>query len=372
MKILLSLLLCFVVQSTLANTIASFKILKGSEKNSAISEGSLIRTLEEDVLQIVLTDKSEITIGQNSEMRIENSGESGIRIIELFKGKVRVLGKSKLFIKTSNSVTIVEKADLLVSANIHNTSSVVFSGDAIFHKFIEKDVNPERLEQNLEDGVRIASGEFSVTENNRSQPTVSSILNVQQREALERNYFFDQDNEESVSTNSSKNRSVVPQGLSGEIVANDNLIINEEVRQITGTEVTKKEKPIVDMNGFERGSKLKPANGSVLDIHSGQIYGPSNRSVLDRNTNSYSAGENIIITKSGNISFKGKKELVPTPIIKERASRMISLDSQQSYTHNQDIILNPNGLGTFSTTTMKSGGIQNVNEAAQQIRATRE
>ena len=70
-------------------------------------------------------------------------------------------------------------------------------------------------------------GEFSIQEANRPMPTVPAILNVQQREHLEKNTELNSDRSPSNANNEST-KTVVPDGLSGALVSNNSDVLKNE------------------------------------------------------------------------------------------------------------------------------------------------
>lgn len=285
-----------------------------------VKEGEVIKTSDKSFVKLVFLDKSQMNIGPKSEMKIEQFSGKDSGIVDLVKGKIRSQvtkdylqiedkGKSKLFIKTKNAVMGVRGTDFAIASNAKTTSVVLFEGEVVFNKLDKQEMRTEVLEKIVDQGVRLVPGEFSVVELRR-EPTVPAILNPQQREKMEKNDTFD--DKVSKEHKEKPHKSVVPEGLSGEVVSSESKVLKHEV---LGDADRKLEKGASgDPNGFIQGDKIKPANGSFLHVDSGIIVPPAPDSVLDKNTNTYVAGsgngsvdpngeyrppENITITNDG-------------------------------------------------------------------------
>ena len=262
-----------------------------------VESGAVVKTAEKSFVKLIFIDKSQINVGPNSEMKIEKFIDNDSGVIDLVKGKIRSQvtkdylqmnnkDKSKLFIKTPNAVMGIRGTDFMISTNGKNTAAVLFEGSVVFNRIETAGVSStERLEDIVNEGVRLYPGEFSVVDQHHVQPTVPSRLNIQQRESLEKNETFDS-RAPSASTEEAK-KSVVPNGLTGKMVANDSTTLKNEVGQAAAP-VTNG--TLADANGYIKGDAIKPANGSFVHIESGIIIPPGSDSVLDPNTNTYIPG----------------------------------------------------------------------------------
>ena len=264
-----------------------------------VEDGAVIKTAEKSFVKLIFIDKSQMNVGPNSEMKIEKFDGKDSGVIDLVKGKIRSQvtkdylqiqdkDKSKLFIKTPNAVMGIRGTDFMISTNGKNTSAVLFEGEVVFNRLDAKGVTSSRsLEDIVDRGVRMFPGEFSVVEANRSQPTVPSLLNVRQRENLEKNEGFDTERAPSNSKGEAPAKSVVPEGLSGEVTSNDTAVLKSEVAQIGGGGSEQRTSSSSDPNGYIVGDKIKPTNGSFLHIESGVIIAPGADSIWDENTKTY-------------------------------------------------------------------------------------
>lgn len=322
----LTLFFMMILSSTvLAETkVAVVKLLRGEvdvltigkttklKVNDWVENGSVIKTAEKSFVKLVFLDKSQMNVGPNSEMKIETFSGKDSGVIDLVKGKIRSQvtkdylqikdkDKSKLFIKTQNAVLGVRGTDFIISTNGKNTSTVLFEGEIVFNKLEQRgEVASRNLEEVVNRGVRMFPGEFSVMEANRPMPTVPSLLNIQQREHLEKNAEFDS-NRAPGNANAEAAKSVVPEGLSGQQVSNNVETLKNEVAQVSAIAADKKVTPSsADPDGYIKGNLIKPANGSFVHVESGVIIPPGPDAILDSNTNTYIPGQT-----SGNVAADG-------------------------------------------------------------------
>ncbi|HXH74762.1 MAG TPA: FecR family protein [Bacteriovoracaceae bacterium] len=284
-----------------------------------VEEGAVVKTSDKSFVKLVFIDKSQMNVGPNSEMKIENFSGKDSGVIELVKGKIRSQvtkdylqmddkNKSKLFIKTANAVMGVRGTDFMISSNGKTSAVVLFEGEVVFNQLKNTEItNSANLEQIVDRGVRMFPGEFSVVEPSR-MPTVPSLLNVQQRETLEKNDSFESDRGPSNSVKEEAGKSVVPEGLNGEQVSNDSKVLKTEVAQMANNSGNNgnngnngaAEASSKNPEGFVQGDRVKPANGSFLHVESGVIVPPAPDSRLDKLSNTYMSGSgNGTVAKNG-------------------------------------------------------------------------
>jgi hypothetical protein len=127
-------------------------------------------------------------------------------------------------------------------------------------------------------------------EQDRPVPTVPALLNIQQRENLEKNKDFDSNRTPSNDGGNNQSKSVVPPGLSGEAVANKADVLKNEVNTKITPDPRQETVTAKDPNGFIKGDLIKPANGSFVHVDSGVIIPPGPGSILDKNTNTFIPG----------------------------------------------------------------------------------
>jgi hypothetical protein len=279
------------------------------KKDDWVKEGSVIKTAEKSFIRLVFIDKSQMNIGPNSEMKIVRFTGQESGIIDLVKGKVRSQvtkdylqmkdkDKSKMFIKTPNAVMGIRGTDFIIATNGKDTSAVLFEGSVVFAKNSDfRDNSANNLEDVVNSGgVRMFPGEFSVMDHQRNRPTEPAILNIGQREVLEKHGHFDSERHPSNSQETKEQtRSIVPTGLDGTTVSNQSDVIKDEVgSQATRSSASEVKTEFTQSSkvpeGYIDGDKVKPANGSFVHLESSTIIPPGPGSVLDKNTNSYIPG----------------------------------------------------------------------------------
>jgi hypothetical protein len=372
-----------------------------------VENGGVVKTAEKSFVKLIFIDKSQMNIGPNSEMKVESFTGKNSGIIDLVKGKIRSQvtkdylqmkdkDKSKLFIKTKNAVMGVRGTDFLISSNGQSTSIVLFEGEIAFNKFENRgEISTEKLEEIVDRGVRMFPGEFSVVDPARSMPTAPALMNIQQREKLEQNVDMNKERAPSSSQPEEVSRTVVPPGLSGAVVSNNPEVLKKELSQVNIQDNSSLDKrsSSSDPEGYVKGEKVKPANGSFVHIESGVIIPPGPDSVLDKNSNTYIPGsesgrvasdgsyippKNIEITDKGTIlvsttvggNVKAKEVPPPVPIVTPRSptlgqmgqsDRSPAMNPGPNGGHpNQDIPLP--GFGGVDNRFHQNGGISNVND----------
>lgn len=368
-----------------------------------VESGAVVKTAEKSFVKLIFTDKSQMNVGPNSEMKIESFSGKDSGVIDLVKGKIRSQvtkdylqmkdkDKSKLFIKTQNALMGVRGTDFMISTNGINTSTVLFEGEIVFNKLEDRgELSSSKMEEIVEKGVRMFPGEFSVQEPNRPMPTVPSLLNVQQREQLEKNADFNSERAPGNAQNESA-KSIVPDGLRGALVSNSTEILKSEVAQVAPVETPAQVKSAsADADGFIKGDQIKPANGSFVHIDSGVIIPPGPGAILDTNTNTYipapDAGKvasdgsyippkNVEITGDGKILVAVKdntgavivKEVPPPPPVVHSSSITLGAVAQvvattgalPPQTVKPEVDLNPGGGPR--TPVPVSGGVQGITD----------
>lgn len=284
------LLLTFTVQA-MAGKAAMVKLVKGEAHvlsgdkkiklkiNDWVEEGAVVKTEPRSFVRLVFLDKSQMNISASSELKIERFHKKDAGVIGLIKGQIRsqvskdylqINGKdrSKLFIKTRNAVMGIRGTDFMISTNGRNTAAILFEGEVVFNRLDDnKLLDSSKLDALVDRGVRLFPGEFSaVSENNL--PTIPALLNVNQREKLEKSSGL---------VVSDKPKSIVPPGLSAAHVASAPAKIKAD-----GSE-----RASVKAEAFEKDGRVKPANGSSVDLSEATIIAPSPNAKLDELTNTY-------------------------------------------------------------------------------------
>jgi FecR protein len=318
------IVLCVYSFSAFSANVAMVKLIRGDAEafqtgkssklkvDDWVSDGAVVKTAEKSFVKLVFIDKSQMNIGPSSEMKIEKFDDKDSGVIDLVKGKIRSQvtkdylqiqdkDKSKLFIKTKTAVLGVRGTDFMVSTNGQNTATVLFEGEVVFNK-LESDggtLSSAKLEEIVDQGVRIMPGEFSVVDPVRPEPSIPSVLNVQQRENLEKNVNFEAERAPS-SVSPETKASIVPPGLDGAVVSNTSLTIKTEIASVVNSPQAPVATEKGSAAGFVNGDQMKPANGSFVHIDSGVIIPPDASSVLDKNTNTYISTKNGTVGADGN------------------------------------------------------------------------
>lgn len=406
----LFLILCLSMTSLVhaqARKVAVVKIVRGEvdvltlgktiklKVDDWVEDGAVVKTAEKSFAKLVFIDKSQMNIGPNSEMRIEKFSENDSGVIDLVKGKIRSQvtkdylqikdkDKSKLFIKTPNAVMGIRGTDFMISTNGKNTAAILFEGEVVFNKMNSRgETNTQKLEAMVDRGVRLFPGEFSVVDQNRPQPTVPSLLNIEQRETLEKNDSFER---APSNANDSAKKSVVPEGLDGKIVSNDSGILKSEMAQVN-VDAKQSESASSNPDGYVSGDKIKPANGSFVHIESGIIIPPGKDSILDDNTNTYIPGpetgkissdgsyqppKNVEITDDGKmmvvvVGTNGEKKIVevppPSPVKTVISAPPMAGSTVTGAQVGSGTYMSPNDPANRNV----SGGVTTVSDAAQQF-----
>lgn len=403
-----------------AKKVAVVKILRGEvsvltlgkttplKVDDWVEDGATVKTAEKSFVKLIFIDKSQMNVGPNSEMKIEKFADSDSGVIGLVKGQIRSQvtkdylkmkdkDKSKLFIKTPNAVMGIRGTDFLITTQGQKTLAVLFEGSVVFNRTDSRDItDSSRLEAIVNQGVRMAPGEFSVVEQTRNLPTIPARLNIQQRENLEKNETFDSRNPSS--GNEEAKKSVVPNGLSGQIVSNDGATLKSEVSQVVGTSVEANKVASTDASGFVKGDAVKPANGSFVHVESGLIIPPGSDSVFDPNSDTYIPGPesgkagsdgSYIPTAGTEITSEGKilvtvkdeagkamiVEKAAPPVIKTEAPKASgapidsSVTTKTAGTNASVNVFNPGGTKA-TTEPAPVGTPRNATEAAQQFQDT--
>lgn len=407
MKYISFLALVFFTTSLLAQSkVAIVKLLRGQAEaltlgntsqlkiDDWVENGTVIKTEKNSYVKIIFLDKSQMNIGPSSQMKIEKFSNSETGVIDLVKGQIRSQvtkdylkikdkDRSKLIIKTTNAVMGVRGTYFLISTNSKSTTAVLFEGEVVFNKFNQtENLSAEKLDEIVNDGVKISPGEFSVSETDRAMPTIPSILSIEQKNQLEKNMDFSSERGPSSKEDSSA-KSVVPDGLSGNVVSNKMDTIKNITQNLLPTEDKKNDlSQKSDPNGYIKGNEIKPANGSMVHLDSGVIIPPGSGAILDTNTNTFipehkagSVGkdgnyippENIKITQDGRMFITG---MVEGKSVQKEIPPPLPVVNQSSLPLGATSMTGPSGPAPTSARDIPlniqmpppNGGIQGIND----------
>lgn len=303
-------------------------VVSGNQKNKLklndwIETGAVLHTSVKSFVKLVFIDKSQMNIGPQSEIKIEKFHTKDAGVIDLVKGKIRsqvtkdylqINGKdrSKLFIKTNNAVMGIRGTDFMISTNGKNTAAILFEGEVVFNRLNnQKITDSAKLDEIVDRGVRMFPGEFSAVGDSGS-PTLPALLNVGQRDKLEKNANF---NDSAKADQLKITKSIVPPGLKGD-VASSKPNIDVETPKVASASNAKSHSS-QNPNSYFKDGQIKPANGSMIHLDSATIIAPGADAILDENTNTYIASE-----KSGAVNGDGSYT-PPTGVVINRDGNMV-------------------------------------------------
>jgi hypothetical protein len=273
--------------------------MKKVKKGDWIEEGSVIKTAPRSFCKLSFIDKSSMNVGPKSEMKIEKFDKKDAGVINVISGKIRSQvtkdyldmdkGKSKLFIKSKSAVMGIRGTDFMFAANKRTgaTTAVLFEGSVVFNK-INKGDNLRNLESIVNKGRRINPGQFSVVNNNFRKPTVPAKMSTGQLKALNKNKNF----ADRAPVNPEKmkiKKSIVPPGLTGDVVASDGAGLKSDLKKVARVKVKERankidKKQMQQTKGFIQGQDVKPADGAIVHVDSGTIIPLGSDSKFDNNT----------------------------------------------------------------------------------------
>lgn len=344
------------------------------KKGDWLEQGQVVKTQVKSFVKLVFIDKSSVNLGPDSEMVIEKFSKTEAGLLNLIKGKIRSQvskdyleisqgQKSKLYMKSPGAVMGIRGTDFMFtySDKTKASSAILFEGSVYFSRLGERERPEYRdLEKYVErDNIRIMPGEFSVAVKDAVSATIPAVLNVKQREILERNVNFEQSARTPASKSGLNNtqkevkaKSAVPPGLSGKIVANDNKELKKEVAAVVATATTGrnpaseqlsdktpvKNVPSVNAEGFIAASgAVKPANGSLMHIETATIIAPPEDSSFDPQTNSYIPSE-----AAGTVSNAGEYVPPENIIYKEKTGEFIQVIDQNG--QRTEVVVKPSDM----------------------------
>jgi hypothetical protein len=283
------------------------------KKGMWLREGTIIKTSSKSFVRLNFIDKSSMNIGPKSELKIEKFSKKEAGVINVLTGKIRSQvtkdylnmdkGKSKLFIKSRNAVMGVRGTDFLFSANkvTGSTTTVLFEGSIAFNK-ISKGDKLNNLEAIVSKGRMVKPGEVSVSMRSQKKPTVPAKMNSKQFEKLNKNSNF----VVSEVKNVKKQKSVVPPGLSGDVVSGDSDNLKAEIKKLVKGSIKediagdkKSQVPDEQSKGFVKGDDIKPADGVMVHVDTGMMIAPGVDSKFDKNSGEWVSSTNGGINSAG-------------------------------------------------------------------------
>jgi hypothetical protein len=323
--------------------VAIIKLIKGSatiissdgtiveaKKGLWVAQGSVVKTEARSFVKLSFIDKSTMNIGPKSEMKIEKFSKNEPGVINVISGKIRSKvsknylnmdkNKSKLFVRSKSAVMGIRGTDFAFTMNKKTGAStaVLFEGSVVFNRINKKNRKLD-LESIVNRGRRIKPGQFSIVRMNLKNPTIPAKMSSKQIKRLEKNENFVSNKSDSAK-NQKLVKSIVPPGLSGDIVSNDGKSLEQGIKKVIKINVKHKEqafdeKAKSDSKGFANGDSIKPVDGAIVHIESGTVIPIGKDAVYDSNNGewvsnsvgsvddkgSYVPPANYTITDEGNL-----------------------------------------------------------------------
>jgi hypothetical protein len=269
-----------------------------AKKGLWVTQGSVVKTEGRSFVKLSFIDKSTMSVGPKSEMKIEKFSKNEAGVINVISGKIRSKvskdylrmdkDKSKLFVKSKSAVMGIRGTDFAFTMNKKTGAStaVLFEGSVVFNR-INKGNRKLDLESIVNKGQRIKPGQFSIVNMKMTKPTVPAKMSSKQIKKLEKNENF-VTNSSDKSQSKKLTKSIVPPGLSGEIIANDGKSLEQGIKSIVKINIEHKEKVFdeksqSDSKGYVNGDSIKPADGAIVHIDSGTVIPIGNDAVYDKN-----------------------------------------------------------------------------------------
>ena len=285
---------------------------KRIKKNQWVKEGATILTKKRSFVKLLFIDKSKMSLGPTSKMKISKFPKNDAGIISLMKGQLRSKvtknylemekrEKSKLFIKTKTAAMGVRGTDFQVNFNPinENTSLITFEGRVLINS-ISLDI-ARSFSQSILEGVvsaptavAVTKGQFSgVLPKVNTKPLAPVKINSKQLESLEKN--DGSKNSDVVDNNSTNNkkkmavRSVLPPGVQGAEFAGASKkeIINQmaNVDKSMANEMSKnyKDQKRSKNENFSNSSAM--SSGGFVDTANALYIPPPKNAAIDPITN---------------------------------------------------------------------------------------
>lgn len=240
----------------------------------AVSKEASILTSDKSFIQIVMTDKSQINLGPNSKMVLDQIKAEKVGVVSLLKGVIRAqvikeadesgkAGKDKLYIKSRTAALGIRGTDFQASYNPENkiTNLITFTGKVMMVK-TKAQTESEDLKEALESNkaVMVESGKFSSVTDSLINVTEPVKISPVQFTALKLN-------NEMHTTNNNVSIEATPEFKAE---------LKKTYEQYA--EISKKEIENKNLGGRVFNSDiqvLRPVSGGVVDIATGIYVPPS-------------------------------------------------------------------------------------------------
>lgn len=304
------------------------------KKNDWLKEGAVIQTAKRSFAKLLFIDKSQMSLGPKSQIKITSFPKSKAGIISLMKGQLRAKvskdymnmkgkNKSKLFIKTKTAAMGVRGTDFQVNYNVasQSTSLVTFEG-AVSMAQIDLSGrlpaslrDPRVLERMVSSktAVLVTKGRFSGVNSNTVRPNLPVKISPAQFESMQKNDGSRFKADQTKAEPAKKYRNTVPKGISSKDVANSGKALDKEmgkslgrstVAEVKGTVATEgttanlavfgqaTDAPPEGIDNKETG-EYAPPSGGLIDTKSGVYVPPPPGSTFDQNTQVYQTTDSL-------------------------------------------------------------------------------
>ncbi|MBT3984443.1 MAG: FecR domain-containing protein [Bacteriovoracaceae bacterium] len=282
------------VNATVSGATTSLK------KGDWVNEKTKISTGEKSFVKIVLSDKSQVTLGPKSSMVVQRGSKAGKQgLISLIGGQLRAkvdkkqgaVAKNKLLIRTKNAAMGVRGTDFEISFNPANGLSNVlaYSGEVrsvILPKGGAKSVQDINNAVNMKKSVSVRKGQYSAINSSYKKPLNPIRISPTQFFALRRNKTFDATTERAPSQSRGSFRSPIPRGANASAFMNRSSSVGNQIKSRIGSSAFQGAKNTVSAakaqyRSSAGGSKIK--EGGYYHPRVGYIIPPAN-SPIDPNT----------------------------------------------------------------------------------------
>jgi len=281
------------------------------KKGEWIKEGTVLASSPKSFVKLLFIDKSQMSLGPQSQMAVTTFPKNKAGIITLMKGQLRSKvtkdymdikdkDKSKLFIKTKTAAMGVRGTDFQVNYNPRNqnTSLITFEGRVAMAQLTGRHMaslsSQRRLERIVSSpkAVMVTKGQFSgVIPGKTKHATPPVKLNPAQLNVLKKNENLQAVNKTPQKEQTAKQiakRSVIPPGVSGKQFSNTSNSLEKELAKTAGIAEFKAPASIIDAPvapAPEVDMGLKP--GGYIDLATVNYIPPPENSVYDAATETY-------------------------------------------------------------------------------------
>ncbi|AYF44256.1 MULTISPECIES: FecR domain-containing protein [unclassified Halobacteriovorax] len=324
---------------------------KKLKKGDWVPEGASITTKSRSFVKLLFIDKSNLTLGANSQMEIKQFPKKKAGIINLVNGQLRSKvsknylqidkKKSKLFIKTKTAAMGVRGTDFQVNYNSknQNTTLITFEGAVAMgslSKFKVSDFRQDRLEKVVSSptSVMVKRGQLSgVMPAIDSKPIAPVKINKKQLKALENNDGSKMTNAKDKKNKKAKPmaRNIIPPGVdSKSFSASTNTEVADQMAKVDSSirgpaSEAKKKKKIQISQDTPKGSLkdggyvdtenalyIPPPKNAAMDPMTNEVIVPVQMGSFDKETGMYT-NDYYEVDESGNFIEKEDDSLTRLP-----------------------------------------------------------